>query len=100
VTRCALAILIVPIFALSAARPGAEPVLQSPLATPAADRPSSPIASPGPAETAGPSVIPATKPAPGAGARDGTSPLVWVAVGLLLGGIIVFAFQRASPHGP
>jgi hypothetical protein len=98
VTRYALAIFIVPIFALSAARPGAAPALQSPLATPAADRPSSPIASPGPAETAGAPVIPETRPAPPAGARNGLSPLVWVGVGLLLGSLVIFAFQRASPH--
>jgi hypothetical protein len=78
------------------AHSGREPVavrpFQSPATAPAATRveaaPTSP-ASP---------LTPSGSTSPAAQAGAGISPLIWIVAGLILGGVIVFFVQRASPH--
>ena len=67
------------LFTLIAAQPTILRAFQSPVASPTA--PASPVST----------SIPLTAPAP-------ISPLIWIAVGFLVGAAIVLAMQRASPH--
>lgn len=73
VKRFAISMLLVSLAALVMARPAGVSSFQSPVVTPVA----------GGVE---------------AGAAPSVSPLVWIAAGLLLGGIIVLVVQRAPPH--
>lgn len=80
-------------------QPVALHTFQSPTTTPAVTRveatpPASPLATPD--STMATPHLPSAQSAGGGGAS--VSPLIWIVVGLILGGAIVFLTQRASPH--